>query len=206
MDPEPGAVPLGESGSAVADDTAAATAAAVGAERPARPPDLRRGSGLIVASWVGTAVYGALAVATTIAFATFQTALVIVGTVLFIVGCIVGFAAYVIAIARSRRDAIGMGGLFFLSGSAPARVQRHLLGSFVVECVVAIATASVGFATVPADSNNSLAVGVLTPMYGLGLAGLWGARHGRFAPRAAPPQRPRNRAGTPTVEAPDPTG
>jgi hypothetical protein len=107
---------------------------------------------------------------------------------------------------RSREDAIGMGGLFFLAGTAPTRVQRHLLGSFALQFVVALATASLGFATIPADSPNVLAVGVFVPMYGLGCAGLWAARYGRFGPRTEPPGRLPRPTATPTVEAPDPTG
>jgi hypothetical protein len=35
----------------------------------------------------------------------------------------------------------------------------------------------------PVEADNPLAFGILTPLYGLGIAGLWGARHGTFAPR-----------------------
>ena len=76
------------------------------------------------------------------------------------------------AIARSARgDEIAVASLFFLQGSAPAPVQKHLLGAFAVSVVVALATAWF----------NPFAV--LVPMLPLGLVGLWGARHGTFPPR-----------------------
>jgi hypothetical protein len=140
------------------------------------------GQGLIRLSWIGTVVFVA---ATGVALVTGagQAALIVVSIVLFLAGAGAFAAAYLIAVGRSRYDAIGMGGLFFLAGTAPRSVQRHLLGSFAVELVVALATASVGLAMAPVEAANPLAFGILTPLYGLGIAGLWGARYGTFAPR-----------------------
>jgi hypothetical protein len=55
-------------------------------------------------------------------------------------------------------------------------VRAALLGSLAVEVVVALATAA-------ARPYTSVASGILVPVYGLALCGLWAARHGRFAPR-----------------------
>ena len=44
----------------------------------------------------------------------------IVSLVLFAVGMVVFVWAYAVAVGRSRTDLIGIGGLFFLAGSAPA--------------------------------------------------------------------------------------
>lgn len=138
-------------------------------------------TGLVTASWVGTV---ALAV-TAIPAAALQGPLVgvsaVVSLVMFLVGTLAFLAAYVRAIGRSRTDAIGIGGLFFLVGSAPARVRRQMMASLAVEVVVGLGVAS-------ARVYSAMAFAVLAPMYGLGLAGLWGARHGSFAPRRpAPP-------------------
>lgn len=97
-----------------------------------------------------------------------------VAVVLFVVGCGAFLWAYAIAIGRSRTEAIGIGGLYFLAGSGPRSVRRTLLGAFGVQVVAALATASV-------RPFTSVAFGILVPMYGLGLAGLWGARYGCFA-------------------------
>ena len=153
-------------------------------EAPPTIADDRQGDRIIMASWVGTAVFGVVATAATISSSVFQALLVLVCVALFIVGFFSGFVAYVLAIRRSRTDAIGMGGLFFLLGTAPTRVRRNLMGAFGVQILVAVVTASVGLLALPVDATNVLAFGVLTPLFGLGLAGLWGARYGTFSPRA----------------------
>ncbi len=50
-------------------------------------------------------------------------------------------------------------------------MQRRLLGALGVQCVVVVAAAV-------AQPFTAVAFGVLAPMLGLGLIGLWGARHG----------------------------
>ena len=93
-------------------------------------------------------------------------------------GGTVGFVvALVGAASRSRRDELSLAGLFFLEG-APRAVRRLVLGSVAAEVVVAFATAG-------ARPNTSLAFGILAPVWGQGLAALWGARHGTFPPRVA---------------------
>jgi hypothetical protein len=67
-------------------------------------------------------------------------------------------------------------GLFLLQGSAPRDVRRRLLGALAAEVVVGLGVAI-------ARPFTSLAFGLLVPVYGLALAGLWGARHGTFPPR-----------------------
>ena len=135
------------------------------------------GVGIIKASWAGTAVFTIVAVIATIDPDTLGVPAVIVSLVLFTAGTVAMFWAFLIAVQRSRTDAIGMGGLYFGAGSAPKSVQRNLMGSLAAQIVVAVATASIRVFT-------SLAFGILVPVWGLGLAGLWCARHGEFAPRA----------------------
>ena len=73
-------------------------------------------------------------------------------------------------------EELSVAGVFFLSGSAPAPVRRALLGDLTVQVVVALATAT-------ARPYTPLAFGVLVPVFGLGMCGLWGATAGRFPPR-----------------------
>jgi hypothetical protein len=108
---------------------------------------------------------------------------VIVSLVLFALGTVAFLAAYARAIGRSRYEAIGMGGLFFLAGSAPRSVRVQLMASFVIQIAVAFLSASLRIYT-------PVAFGLLVPMYGLGLMGLWGARHGTFEPRDDAQHRP----------------
>lgn len=132
---------------------------------------------IVAASWSGTAVLAATAAAAVVtAGARPVAAAVALG--LNGVGVIVFFWAYAVAVNRSRRDAIGIGGLFFLAGGvAPAPVRWSLLGSLVAQVAVGVGTAA-------ARPFTSLAFGVLAPLYGLALTGLWAARRGRFEHRS----------------------
>ena len=133
------------------------------------------GSRIIWASLLGTAVF---VVATAIGAIDLHAAVVtvIVSLVLFAIGMAIFFVAYVKAIGRSRYELIGMGGLFFLAGAAPRRVQVLLLGALGVQVVIGLVAASVRIYT-------PVAFALLVPMYGLGLSGLWGATYGTFPPR-----------------------
>ena len=105
-----------------------------------------------------------------------------VAGLLFAVGFVTMLMAFARAVTRSRTDAIGIGGLYFLAGKvAPGFVRRPLLVLLGVQVVVGLAGAI-------ARPFTPLAYGVLAPLFGLGLNGLWGARFGSFEPR--------NNAGT----------
>ena len=140
------------------------------------------GAALMRLSDVVTVVFAVAAVTSAVALDHLNVLIVVVSLVLFVAGCVAFLWAYAIAVGRSRTDAIGIGGLFFLEGSAPRRVQVRLLGALAIQVVVAVGTAA-------AHPFTSQAFAVLVPMFGLGVAGLWGARHGRFAARSevAPP-------------------
>ncbi|MEY2432878.1 MAG: hypothetical protein QOC92_2603 [Acidimicrobiaceae bacterium] len=137
------------------------------------------GGAIINASWAGTAVYVALAIAGTIVPDWFAVPTAIASVALFFVGCVVFLWAYAKAVLRSRTDLIGIGGLYFLAGTAPNDVAFRLRLSMALEIVAAIVSASI-------RPFTPMAFGFLVPVYGLGLAGLWGARYGKFEPRAVP--------------------
>lgn len=100
---------------------------------------------------------------------------VVIDLVLFAIGAVAMLAALARAAQRSRTDEIDVATLFFLLGDvAPTREKRILLGTTVAQAAIAIATAAV---------NNALAFGILVPVYGFGLIGLWASRNGRFPPR-----------------------
>jgi hypothetical protein len=136
-------------------------------------------------SWAGTVVFAATAFAA-VAVESLMAVSTPVAIGLFLIGCVVFVRAFLYAVSERRTDLIGIGGLFLLAGSAPRRVQKQLLGSLAVEVLVAVATASL-------RPYTALAFGALTPMYGLGLAGLWAARHGTFPSRPPDTMRPRTR-------------
>jgi hypothetical protein len=136
------------------------------------------GRSIIVVSWASTAVFTVATAAAVIAPDAAIVAFFAVAVVLFLAGCAVFLVDLGLAAARSRDDAMGIGGLFFLAGSAPPSVQRHLLGSLGVQVVVAIVGAAL-------DPFTPLAFGTLVPTLGLALCGLWAVRHGVFEPRVA---------------------
>lgn len=142
------------------------------------PPGAGRvpGARIILVSRLGTAVFVVTSVAAVVNRDLFGLVAVAVDLILFLVGCVVFLWAFGVAVNRSRTDAIGIGGLYFLQGSAPRAVQAALLVPFALQVAVALVTAGL-------RPFTSLAFGVLVPMFGLAQAGLWGARYGHFGSR-----------------------
>ncbi len=99
-----------------------------------------------------------------------------IGIVAFVAGCAAFVWSYGIAVGRSRTEVLSVLGIYFLAGAAPKAVRRRLLGALAVQCVIVVAAASI-------RPFTAVAFGVLAPMLGLGLAGLWGARYGSFPAR-----------------------
>ena len=136
------------------------------------------GDRIVAASWWGTAALAVTAGAAVVSSGARPVAAA-VALALNVAGVIVFFWAYAVAVNRSRSDAIGIGGLFFLAGGvAPPSVRRAMLGSLAAQAAIGVGTAA-------ARPFTSLAFGVLAPLYGLALTGLWGARHGRFENRSS---------------------
>jgi hypothetical protein len=152
------------------------------AAAPHRAPTAGPGGGALVAAnrWF-TWVFAAWSLLAVLVRPT-RVALAGVDVAALVVGCVLYLVAYATAVARSRTDAIGLGALFFLTdGAAPAAVRRSFWLWTSVQVVVGLAAAA-------ARPFTPVAFGVLAPIVGLGLMGLWGARHGVFPERfgAAP--------------------
>jgi len=134
------------------------------------------GRWILLVSWASTLVFTAVSVAAMIdpdaAVALFFN----VAVVLFLAGCALFAVDLVLIAGRSRESLMGIGGLFFLAGSAPRSIQWHLLGSFGVQVTVSIVAAAV-------RPFTPLAFGTLVPTLGLALCGLWAVRHGVFEAR-----------------------
>lgn len=127
------------------------------------------------ASWAGTVAFVASAVAADLSPSLARVALLVAG-ILFAAGCAVFFWAFLVMAGRSRTVRLELAQVWFLAGPPiPGPVRRSLLGALAVQVVAALVTAG-------ARPYTSLAAGVLVPMYGLALCGLWGARHGVFPP------------------------
>ena len=107
-----------------------------------------------------------------------------VSMALFAIGVATTLWAYTRALDRSRVEEVGVANLYLLTGNtAPKRVGRALIGAFVVQIVAAIAGAWIGVVGLDEGQLNALAFGVLVPMFGIGMNGVWAARHGSYGPR-----------------------
>ncbi len=150
-------------------------------------PDHAAGSGgagehIVLLDTVGTIAFTVTAVLEVVLFRHWtQVVGVTVALALFAIGCAAFLAGYARAVQRSRTDEIAVTGLFLLMGPAvPSPVKLRLGLLLAVQVVVALVTAGL-------RTFTPLAFGVLVPVFGLGLNGLWAARHGRFPPRRVPP-------------------
>ena len=164
---------------------------------------------IIRANIVGTALFVATAI---FAAAVFTTAAQWVGAAtamtLFAVGVFAFLWGFWNAIQRSRAEEVSVTQLFLLFGAGtPSKVRRTMLALLAVQVVTAFATALWRIDGPDGTPGSSLAVGLLVPMFGLGMNGLWAAYHANFGPRLDADGRPmhldsdvsRQDGGTPTA-------
>lgn len=138
--------------------------------------DPHEGAGLVQLSFVATA---ALFVAGLLGVASPDGGGLVtawVSGVLFAVGVVLFLWGYAVGVSRSRDEQLTLGGLFFLSGTAPKVVRFRLRLAFAVQVAIAVLAASV-------RPYTAVAFAVLAPMLGLGAMAMWGARYGEFEPK-----------------------
>ena len=103
----------------------------------------------------------------------------------FSVGVCAFLWGYWSAVQRSREDNISVAAMYFLIDKcAPKSVARRMNGLLTLQVIIGLVTAGMRPST-DGKSGSTLAFGILVPMLGLGLNGLWAAFHGQFAPRSA---------------------
>jgi len=109
--------------------------------------------------------------------------IVAVDLALFAIGCFAFIWSYFSAVQRSRTDEISVAGLFALTGGvAPRRITLVMNSCLSAQVVVGLIGAIVRSST-DGRAGSTLAFGVLVPILGLGLNGLWSSRLGVFPPR-----------------------
>ena len=141
------------------------------------------GARILKANAFGTAAFVITAVGGSFQAGFLRTLAATVALSLFAAGCAAFVWALLQAFQRSRTDNIGMGGLFFLlAPTAPGSVRRPFNALLVVQTLVGLGTA---IATLNVQPFTPLAFGVMVPIFGMGLAGLWAAKYGQFGPRIA---------------------
>ena len=110
-------------------------------------------------------------------------AIVAIDLSLFAIGFFAFVWAYFSAVQRSRTDEISIAALFGLAANvAPRKVMLVMNGSLAAQAIVGLAGALVR-TTTDGRPGSTLAFGVLVPVLGLGLNGLWTSQFGAFSPR-----------------------
>jgi hypothetical protein len=144
------------------------------------------GSGVVRLDLAGTAVF-LVALAIAVPARAHRFAQYLIGGVsmaLFAIGVTTTLWAYTRALDRSRIEEVGVANLYLLTGdTAPPNVKRTMSVALVVQVIAAIGGAWIGVVGLDKGQLNALAFGVLVPMFGIGMNGLWAARHGSYGPR-----------------------
>jgi hypothetical protein len=172
-----------ESAAPGSDDAAARTERQPGG--PVAVPDRLAGDIVIRADLAGTLVFGVTAGLAAIIFTSvWQWIAAVTALALFALGVFAFLWSYYNAVQRSRTDAISVSGLYLLLGpSTPSRVRRIMLGTLLLQLVIALVTTLARSQSADGRPGTSLALGFLVPMLGFGLNGLWAAYHGDFPSR-----------------------
>ena len=112
-----------------------------------------------------------------------KTIEVTVSLACFSLGIFAFLWGYWTAVQRSRQDNISVAALYFLIDKcAPRSVSVRMNVVLGVQTLVAIVT-GIARSSTDGKAGSTLAFGILVPMLGLGLNGLWGATYGSFSPR-----------------------
>ncbi len=158
----------------MADDEVDATERAVRTDADDGPEP---GGGLVNATFLGTGALVATSAAAAVAPNAFGAVHAVLSIGLFVVGTGALLWAYALGVSRSRTELVTVPGLFFLAGEvAPQATRRAMRIATAVEVVAVVVAASI-------RPYSEVAFGVLAPMYGLGMMGVWGGRYGEFPAR-----------------------
>ncbi len=142
---------------------------------------------IVSTNLAGTAVFVITAVLASVVFENpWKVLAVVVALVLFSVGVITFIWSYWTAVQRSRTDNIAVAQLYMLAGrSTPRSVKIQMNFALLTQVVAALATA-ISRSSTDGRPGSTLAFGILVPMFGLGLNGLWCSKFGSFSPRQMP--------------------
>ncbi|HEY4607958.1 MAG TPA: hypothetical protein VFE86_09135 [Ilumatobacteraceae bacterium] len=134
----------------------------------------------------GTAVF-VIALVVAVPYRSHRFAQFLIGGVsmaLFAIGVASTLWAYARALERSRVEEVGVANLYLLTGpTAPKAVRRTMTSALATQIVAAVVGAWIGVVGLDTGELNALAFGVLVPMFGIGMNGVWAALHGWYGPR-----------------------
>lgn len=113
-----------------------------------------------------------------------MTIAAVISLALFFIGIAAFLWSFWNAVQRSRDEDVAVTQLYLLTGGvAPPRVRTTMLLALCAQCVVGLGTAIARPNAPDGSPGTSLALGVLVPIFGFGLNGLWAAFHGRYQDR-----------------------
>ncbi|MEC7174882.1 MAG: hypothetical protein VXW34_04710, partial [Actinomycetota bacterium] len=72
---------------------------------------------------------------------------------------------------------------FLTGGCAPKSVRWQMNSALIIQVITAFATTFWRSSGPDGNPGSSLALGILVPMLGLGMNGLWASSHGTFGER-----------------------
>ena len=158
--------------------------------------------GIVRFDLIGTAAFAVSAIVSAVLFTSVvRVAAVVVALALFTIGVVTFLWSYWTAVQRSRVDDIAVVQLYFLAGaSTPKDVKRTMNLALAMQVGVGLATA-IGRSTTDGRAGSTLAFGILAPMFGLGLNGLWCSKFGRFSARGGRKVEIDNDGNSPSVPA-----
>ena len=154
--------------------------------RPMSDQATQPGTKIVRLDLAGTAAF-LVALAIAVPFRTHRFAQVLIGgvsMVLFALGVATTLWAYTRALDRSRVEEVGVANLYLLTGdTAPKTIGRTMSAALAVQVLAAVTGAWIGVVGLDKGQLNALAFGVLVPMFGVGMNGVWASRHGSYGPR-----------------------
>ena len=139
-----------------------------------------------------TAVFVVVAIAAALVFdGAALTVAAVVSLALFFVGIAAFLWSFWNAVQRSRGEQVAVTQLYLLSGGvAPRQVRLTMMLALVAQCVVGLGRALARPNASDGSPGTALALGVLVPLFGFGLNGLWAAYHGRYVDRCSDNDHP----------------
>lgn len=142
--------------------------------------DTDPGTRLLRLGWEVTVGFGLLTVLTHAVADALDLAYAIVSSALFVMGIGLFGLGFWNGVQRSRTELVTLSGLLAASRSnVPASALRLLWGAVLAQAVIGGVAAGL-------RPFTQQAFGLLVPMFGVGLAAVWGSRHGRFHLRDDP--------------------
>ncbi|NKB40950.1 MAG: hypothetical protein GKR86_07885 [Ilumatobacter sp.] len=147
--------------------------------------EARAGEEIVRFDVAATSVFVVSAVAAAVIFdGAAMTIAAVIALLLFFIGIAAFLWAFWNAVQRSRGEQVAVTQLYLLTGGvAPKRVRNTMWLALSVQCVVGLGTAIARPNASNGSPGNSLALGVLVPILGFGLNGLWAAFHGHYQDR-----------------------